>query len=383
MFNTTTIKNSFSGLIGWRQNLDSSGIQLTGLTTSSSGLWFNDEHPLLTFDNLLSIAPDVVKLSAVPATQNTLFTDWLTQKTDAAIVGAVRDWFNRKAKKRTANNLLEKSKLFNNANSITETVDNFSSAHMVGLEIIPQISPSLKFKINKIGVQLDTNQTVTVRLFHSQASAEVANVAINYTGSGGVQWEDVSASGLWEMTKEGSYFLVYDQSAITGNAINGVPDYNFLQSGQYRYPSGKYFVASAFSIAGSKSAMWDISGNKYDQTTNYGLNVDFALSCDYTNLITEQKELFTELIMKKVALMLLREMALNPQSRVNRNEANIKVNDILYELDGDSGANRRSGIGADYESILNAVQLDTTGIDEICLPCKRRGIKIKTVGGYA
>jgi hypothetical protein len=51
MYSVSEIKSGLIGLIGWRQNVDITGVQLTDLTTTTSGLYFNDEHPLLTFDN--------------------------------------------------------------------------------------------------------------------------------------------------------------------------------------------------------------------------------------------------------------------------------------------------------------------------------------------
>ena len=58
MFNSGTLKTSLLGLVGIRQNENPLGEQLTtAVTTSRSGLYANDEHALLTFDNLKSIAP--------------------------------------------------------------------------------------------------------------------------------------------------------------------------------------------------------------------------------------------------------------------------------------------------------------------------------------
>ena len=59
MFDPNLIKTIFDGVIGWDQNSDINGVQLeSSLVSSSSGIKYNSFHPLLTFNNLYSIAPD-------------------------------------------------------------------------------------------------------------------------------------------------------------------------------------------------------------------------------------------------------------------------------------------------------------------------------------
>jgi len=80
------IKTGFDGFIGWKQNDDASGLQLTDLTTSSSGMFYNDIHPILTIENIASVSPDYKKLFPVVGDQNTNFTAWLKGKTENGII---------------------------------------------------------------------------------------------------------------------------------------------------------------------------------------------------------------------------------------------------------------------------------------------------------
>lgn len=102
MYTASTLKTGLIGLIGWRQNRDADGLQLQGLTSTTSGLYYNDVHPLLTFDNLLSIAPDVELLGDNASERAQAFTDWLQEKTEAGIINAVTDWLDHKLPMRTA-----------------------------------------------------------------------------------------------------------------------------------------------------------------------------------------------------------------------------------------------------------------------------------------
>ena len=56
MYNADELKAGLIGLMGWKQNEDSSSWQLTEMLTSETGTFYNTAHPLLTFDNLVSIS---------------------------------------------------------------------------------------------------------------------------------------------------------------------------------------------------------------------------------------------------------------------------------------------------------------------------------------
>jgi hypothetical protein len=115
--------------------------------------------------------------------------------------------------------------------------------------------------------------------------------------------------------------------------------------------------------------------------TNYGLNYKVSVSCDYTDFILDQKEQFQTIISKRVAMNLLRVLAFNANSNVNRSSSNVDSTRILYEIDGDSQStegNNRS-LKDQYETALMAIQFDQTGIDKVCLPCRKRGVKYSTI----
>ena len=59
MFNKSSVRSGLFGLLGFRDTDDPDhGDLLSTLTASSSGQYYSDYHPLITFDNLYSIAPN-------------------------------------------------------------------------------------------------------------------------------------------------------------------------------------------------------------------------------------------------------------------------------------------------------------------------------------
>ena len=91
--NATSIKTGLNGFIGYRQNIDSGGVQISDaqLIASSSGLYYNDVHPLITIDNLLSIAPDYSRVFTTSLDINNSFSAWLRQLTETALLETIDD----------------------------------------------------------------------------------------------------------------------------------------------------------------------------------------------------------------------------------------------------------------------------------------------------
>lgn len=373
MYNAATLKTELLGLVGWRQNEDSGGTQLQSMTTSVSGLWFNDAHPLLTIDSLLSVAPDYEKLhSGNQALINTSFTNWLQEKTEAGILFAINEWIQRKFAVKTAKNLLERKQLLDVSGHIQNTDTN--KGKLVGFELVPKRSLGTTIKIEQIGLQLTDGQDVDVYLFHSESTAHKETTTITYAGSGGLVWKTVN----WELSGTGTYYIVYQQNGMAGNSVNGVQDYSYHKGGATIYPAGKYFNINAFEITAAETSLWDISHVAYVHDTNFGLNLKMSVHCDYTTLITEQKDLFKTVIQKGVAMTLLREFAFNGNVRINRHESNASQTTVLYEIDGDSQG-RPGGLKKEFVDAIEAITFDFEGIDRTCLPCRKRSVRYSSI----
>jgi hypothetical protein len=127
------------------------------------------------------------------------------------------------------------------------------------------------------------------------------------------------------------------------------------------------------------ASLWDVDNNQYTYDNNYGLNLDITVSCDITDFIIEQRDLFQDIIAKQVAVDMLKEFAYNANVRTNRHSINASRLDILYELDGDSSSMKKSGLNYQLDQAFKAASLSTQGLDRVCLPCKNNGVKYKTI----
>lgn len=146
----------------------------------------------------------------------------------------------------------------------------------------------------------------------------------------------------------------------------------------------KYMQISPFAVPALQTfaeypELWDIERNIYTNTCNYGINCEVSVGCDLTDFIISQRNLFADALQHQVAYIALRTMAMNPDTRVNRNQSNVSRLDILYELDGNTDAKHPDGLGQKLKNIYNALEVDTNGLDRICLTCNNGGVKYRTV----
>lgn len=360
MVNPTSIKSGLLGLIGWRQNANPTGTQLTGLTTSSSGLYYNDTHPLLTFQNLESVAPDFDKWGL---TVNTAFTAWLQEKTEQSIISALRDFLQEKAINKSVRSVLASGRI-PEVTYKNSTLD-VRGSNWRGLEIIPSPSSLIDIHISRIGFFSDTAQTVTLKLFASDDETEKQTQNIIVTDNT-LTWADVD----WQLNGRVANYIIYDDSAISGQSINNVTS---------AIPNTRFFnivgVDTGVDVGGQ---MWDLSTNERSASTNYGVHIEYQVNTDLTQLLIDNDDQFANLIQLRCAMDMLRELAYNSNVRDNRNNNGIDRENVLYELDGDDRTGH-GGLAQRYREALDALMLDVSGIDREFLKCVNKGVTYGTV----
>lgn len=433
------IQEKLLHLIGWRQSYDTNDIQLSeSLTESESGMYYQDMHPLLTLQNIISIAPDFKNinyptysieksyksgvvvtheekyykaLQDVPAdvveitnreywAETNPFSEWLETKTGASIIKAITRFVNDKVVKGTYKTLCEKKTLFDGTGRIYDIIKN--RKNLVGFEIVPIRSKGVTTKINRIGLQFTEPGDYTILLMHSSSQEPYYIETFTKAKSNTVEWftpkeelylpyenEKIDAGGSW--------YICYFQSELPegSHAIRKNRDWSkgpCNECSRYEYESWKlwskyleihpFFVNEEF-VPYDENAetytLWDISANQYVYDTNFGLNLDITVSCDITDFIIEQRFMFQDYISKQLAIDFLREFAYNANVRTNRHSINASRPDILYEIDGDSSSLKKSGLSYQLELAFNALKISTEGMDRVCMPCINHGIKYRTV----
>lgn len=423
LFNIPDIQASFRTLVGWRQQQDPSAaaVKLTALTTSDSGIYMQGVHPMLTLANLQSICPDFtlyvypawssgtayavgdkVVLSSVtyrcklahtnqtpPNTtywevwnKDKAFTEWLEQDMDGAAALFLNDWIGRKFAGQSARNIVEREQLYTATGSNNEKIAN-PGDKMAGIELRVTRSRGARAWLNKISLHLDTAQPLTVYLYKYGNKNPVESISLEYTSAGDVQWFDLG----WELKGEGAYYLCYSLNELSGQAYNDGNERTAWSAG-WQLPGSRYIKAQPFNadivdvggvgadeientlIVGG-TEVFLTSKISYHEDTN-GLNLQFHVGCSYTDLVIEQRKNFATAFSLFWAKHLLHLLSYNPNARVNRQEANVNREDVMYELNG-VAMNNSFSLHKQYEQAVEAILLDQTGLDKVCLPCKRKG----------
>jgi hypothetical protein len=430
------IQEGLLHLIGWRQSYDANdGVISEALTQSESGLYYQDAHPLLTLQNLQSIAPDFSNISypahsteetyakgvvvtdsdkyykslkAVPENiqitdteywiETNPFSEWLETKTKACITKAISCYVNEKVAKGTYKTLCEKKTLFDGTGRIYDTIKNKNN--LVGFEIVPIRAKGVTTKINRIGLQFSEPGDYTILVMHSSLMEPYYQETFTKRIGNNIEWFTPSQELYLpyetdEIDAGGSWYICYVQSQLpTGSqAIRKSRDWSkgpCNECSRHEYETwliwSKYLEVHPFyvneelvPVVDEQVQLWDVEYNLYDYSTNYGLNLDITVACDMTDFIIEQRQMFTDYLSKSLAIDFLREFAYNPNVRTNRHSINASRPDILYEIDGDSSSMKKSGLSYQLELASKAIQVSTEGIDRVCLPCVNHGIKYRAV----
>lgn len=436
MYRLKDIQNALLHVCGWEQSYNPEHAIDDNLTQSESGLTFQGAHPLCTLNNVSAIMPDDYYLHYpewiytktyqkgakvrhggriwVANNINTdkepnadsdfwqlfnMLSDYVGQLTRNGINTAVQKFIQEKQLRNETKTLLERRTFFDGAARLKATID--ANAKLVGFEIVPVRGMGVTARINRIGLQMvGGTGSIRLYLFHSSQVEPVRTIDVEFTNTnGGFQWFNFDNDPIYlpymgaDTDAGGSWYLCYNQNDLPENmeALNVSKDWSREPCGTCNIGSveswrelTKYLQVSPFCISAPEDfreypEMFDVERIAYTNTRNYGLNCEISVECDLTQFIIEQRHIFAPVIQKQVAADVIRTMAMNPDVRVNRNQSNASRMDLLYELDGNTSAPRPGGLGHELKMAYRALEIDTRGIDRICMTCNNHGVKYRTV----
>ena len=433
MIRINDIQDALMPLVGWQQDYNPAKAIDDDLLQTESGLLYQQAHPLVTLDNIRAIMPDdfayqypawkdtetyeidakvrhkgktwiaTQEVTGVEPADNAewwqpydMVSDYIRQQVRAGIAQTVQQFLQTKSLLKESKPLLERRTFFDGSGRINNTQPN--QQRLVGFAINPVRSMGVTAKIERIGLQMKgATGKVRLYLFHSSQAEPVYTEELEITkGNGSFQWFNVSN---WYMPyisdgndAGGTWYLCYNQSDLPEDmeAINVAKDWSREPCGTCNIGSveawrelTKYLAITPYKVpVGDDFAeypeMWDEEAIIWTNTCNYGMNVEVSVACDLTDFIIRERQVFATVLQRQVAYTLLRTMAMNPDVRVNRNQSNVSQQNILYELDGNPQG-RENGLGMQLRKAYEALDIDTRGIDRICLTCRPVGLRYRTV----
>lgn len=432
MFDRDTIKANFSTLAGLRQNDNPAFGQLSSGLLYVPGSNTLIQHPLVNIENLDMCARNYGKYvfpawattptqyeagdrvssgginyealvdneavvpSSDPATWKVLnlLDLFLLDVFDNAAEDTVNEMFVQKKINAQVKTLLSSQRLFEGAGNMADTIVN--EGNLVGVMVKLRYSQNILMVLDQIGLQFTAPQAdFPIYVYHSSQDLPILTLTIQHTKSKSFQWHVTPTAKLNYLNSEhspgGVFFIVYDQDALTGQAIRTnynfhlppcgtCSDYNIRSFNLY----SKYFemrsvkIKAADRVGDDGLNMWDLTKVIYTPDSNYGMNFQITVRCDITHFLVQQKDVFQYAFRDMVTKKLLEIMATTTRG----NSAQTKV-DILARNELTASHAGGSGFIEQLNRQLKAIDFEVSQLDDVCMPCgKKGGVGVGTIGLY-
>jgi len=433
MLQLETVVNAIKDQVRFKQSVNPDIPELVASLVSPTTSRLVD-HPLLTNEILDAIAPDFnnwnyttwvdanysigdrVKFNqniyeanaaiAAPAGDPESNGDWtliaglsgyLEDKREEAARNVVNSLQNGKKNDRGTKEMLDNHLLYAGNGRLENRI--VKQDRSVGFQIKVLDQTNIKVILETIGLQLDTAQNpVTLYLYHSSRVNPLATIDLDYTEAGSVQWFDQTADNVLQyedlddpadQLAGGSYFLMYFEEDLTGQAINYVYNfdggagcnscskYNLSQYNKWsKFVNIKPVRVSANNIPVGRT-MFDVQNVEIVRDTNWGLNLRVTSYCDLTQYFSRHPEIFADALNRQLTVDLLREVSNSIQNNLISENTSDKARFALADPNlGGEGELKK------LNKALDALGFEFSNIQSSnCMPrIARKGVYVGAIG---
>lgn len=432
MYRDKDAQNCLFGLVGFRDSDNPQFERLSsGLLQSSTGLYFQDDCPLVSLENLdqcfksydkyvypaYAPATEYEELDRVRAADNKIYESledgntgnepsvsplfWkevkvFSQALETMVRGSISkvlgSFATNKKLAGITKSLFENVLLYDGAGPLLDKEPK--SGRFVGYQISVTNERDLTAVIKRLGTQFSAaNPAFKLYVYHSSQEAPIKIFDLNLTRVNSFEWTKLLDNGQEFSLKYsgdlyapgGLFYIGYYEDELVGQAINRGYDFGVAPTcsscnNDYRYWSywGSYLTIAPIAVSPAYLVdklpgdpggplLWDISKNQFTYTRSYGLNLDVAVRCDITDLICSEKQLFAQAIIKQFTVDALYAIAYN-----TRNNAIEKVVRDMAMFELNNKDNNTPGALKKLEKALAALDFDLSDLHSDCLPCSNK-----------
>jgi len=312
MFDVSKIKDSLSGLVGFKQpfNPDYAIVNTTNLA-SESGYYVNSNH----FAKIEYIK-DCQDYSCI---DNDDFNTVLSGIIEDSAVNVVNQVFNKPA-------YIDRNLIFKYALNKIET-DSLPNG-FIGYRIKIDDTKSIAFKITRVLLDFEGTGDVTILLFNSAKKEVVESQTISVTTDHQEQelnWTLNDTDGLYK----GEYFVGY----VKGDSFSLSPyKRNYEESEIMSFIT--HLDIDKIHVPGhSTNTLFDLSKVEFLNEST-GLNFDISVYDDFTDLIIQNRFLFARAIHLSSVINCLQIYMASLRSNANERQAHELYQKILLEIEG-------------------------------------------------
>lgn len=428
MYDPIALKAAFQSLVGVRQPYTPGVPQIVPpLSTSNSGLYVDDKHPLASTENMFYSCPNfepsqyptwlsgknwtagvAVNVSGVlyialnnlvndivsPSSDATNwalynpFQVWLQQKYDQASPNLFAALVRKKKIKMQGKAILERQQLYRGIGNQYDKI--IPQGRAVGFMFYPQQAEGLWVLLDKIGIQLTNAQMLDVYLYHSSQEDWIGKWTYSATGGGTFTWQGLTSPTnimkYLQYDTSGSYQFIWYEADLTGGntaiekkwncsaipcpGCDGVDTAWYNLWSRYTTIRNIQFPSTALDLVGR--TIPDQSQIVFDQLTNWGMNFSITVRCDLTDFIVSNLNLWADAFAVQVCKEFLEAIANG--IRIGPSPAQTKLSAIAA-LDEKAPGNWITRNGG-YNDTLEALNIDFSGFSSSCMPCEQKN-KVK------
>lgn len=423
MIRIKDIQPAFAGLVGFRESIDTQDGYLTDdLKTASGGLYVDGMHPLLTLRNIEAVMEASVHstIDYINLTESTyakgafirdsdgflykslqdnnlnhaltqsdwwektsLLSEFLRRKYADAVAYVVNALLTSKKEKESFKSLLIEKQLFYGEGQTVET----KQGRFVGFQIKGKYEDVLMV-LQKVGVQLSVNQSLTLYLYHSSSAAAIGTQTVTYTNTKRFQYFDFKVENenpKLVFSPDSYYTLGYYEDDLTGTAYSAMWDFIGEGCGGCGHPNAvnrsfwvPYVAVRPIAVTTGlleedRLQTWMEYETEFCNFTNFGLNLVFGLHCDITDLVIRQKQNFAVAIAETLKVNLLQEIMFTLRNNsVSGDASNLAFTELSSE------SNKYGNPHKQLAKVINALSFDFSGLSGVCLPCNDLAYAVRT-----
>jgi hypothetical protein len=323
MFNRTKVTENLIGLVGWKQSInpDYPTLDTQNLTTSS-GRVFNSN----AFVKLESI----FDTEDYDETSEAQFNASLLELQKTAVTNVMDEVFNKI-------DYIDRQLLYQNPNNKTKT-DNLPNG-FVGYRIYQNLDKTQAFEITRCLLEFEGAGDITLLLYNSAKSEPLFTKDVTISSN----MQEVVLD--WRLDNTDSFYKGEYYFGYLTNGVSVVPVRREWQSANVMSCiTGVSFDSIEVDYTPTTNELFDLDDIE-SSSECWGLNPDVTVFDDYTDLIIQNKFLFSYAIELQGQIKSIEKYIATLRSNANERITNDYYNKIIIELDGLNNENiRKKGL---------------------------------------
>lgn len=312
--------------------------------------------------------------------ETNLYSNYLRRKLNYAYAETVRTVLDKKIGHNAKGKNVISNMLVYDGRGTTETI--LKRNRFVGFKVVV-LRPNMKFQLHRIALQLSEVQDLNIYVYQANNPNPISITEVSYTNAFKMQEFEIGDI-VFESDIIGNEFIVgYYEEDLVGYAIKRdidlmKPTIGCCNNLSYSYfqKFSNYVDIKPFYVEEDNLDGTDLSWTNNDEIVingnNFGINFNFTVKCDVTDLLIQQKDLFRNAVQQMLVVSILKDL-------INSN----RMNGVADNVRGLVLANGtiQGFIKTEEDRLtkrLESVSIDLTSLDSVCMPNTTTKFRIKT-----